>query len=134
MQKLMQICTLAFLAFLTIGQTYFPNSPVMMLTSSAPLILELRAAIVLGVLILALTRPPRTHYMRFILGVLACVLLVWAGYQTWEDNLEVLDGLAFLTAGASFGLASLELPAPQVTVEADPDPVPTKPIQLPLWS
>jgi hypothetical protein len=134
MQKFMQACTLAFLAFLTVGQIYFPASPLMMLTSSAPLILALRAVIVLGVLILTFTRPPRTFYMRCVLGVSASVLLGWAGYQTWEDNLEILDGLVFLTAAVSFGLAALELPAMRATVEVDDTAADRKPVQLPLWS
>jgi hypothetical protein len=62
------------------------------------------------------------------------VLLGWAGYQTWEDNLEILDGLVFLTAAVSFGLAALELPAMRATVEVDDTAADRKPVQLPLWS
>jgi hypothetical protein len=131
MQKFMQACTLAFLAFLTLGQIYFPMSPIMMLTSNATAVLALRAVIVLGALILTFTRPPRTHYMRFMLSLSACALIGWAGYQTWEDNLEILDGLVFLVAGVSFGLAALELPAMRAVVEEEPDK--TKPLQLALW-
>ena len=132
MQKFMQACALAFLAYLTVGQIYFPNSPVMMLTSNATLVLALRAVIVLGILILTFTRPPRTHYMRFILGVTACLLLGWAGYQTYQDNLEILDGLVFLTAGVSFGLAALELPAMQQPSEAQPTETETLQLSLRL--
>jgi len=134
MQKFMQACTLAFLAFLTIGQIYFPNSPLMMLTSNTTLVLGLRAVIVTGVLILTFTRPPRTHYMRLVLGVSASLLLGWAGYQTYQDNLEILDGLVFLTAGISFGLAALELPVMRAPTESAAGLSASESTQLTLWS
>jgi hypothetical protein len=59
-------------------------------------------------LILMFTNPPRNVALRSIVGVAAIAFIGWSGYMTYQNSMQILDGIMFLAAGIASLVAVLE--------------------------
>jgi hypothetical protein len=96
------------IAFLCIGGALFPNSPAMWLASTSVNFAWLRLGMMLVLIALLITNPPRNIILRVIVGVFATALATWSLYATYTNQMKLLDSLSLLEVSVSTGLAVLE--------------------------
>ncbi|HWT55502.1 MAG TPA: hypothetical protein VN031_00540 [Candidatus Microsaccharimonas sp.] len=78
-----------------------------LLTNSA--VFELaRVGLLLVLLALLFTTPPRHNTLRFFTGSLAFGIMLAVAYLTYNNLMNILDTLAFSGAGVVLGLTALE--------------------------
>jgi hypothetical protein len=102
-----------FLSFLSLGflltlSFIAPNAPEMWMASAATGYNVLRAALMVILLALLVTNPPRNVYFRCFVGLIAIALGAWSIWSTYEDHLQLFDTVSILAASVSMGIAVLE--------------------------
>jgi hypothetical protein len=90
----------------------------MWLASSATGYSVLRAGLILIILALLVTNPPRNKVFRMFVGFLATGLTVWVLTSTYQNHMQLLDSASILTATVSMGIVALEFqPTAEKTVD-----------------
>ncbi len=120
MQKFLQISSVGMALFIITGTYLIPDSALMTLAASGTYILILRELVVVGSVLLLVTKPPRSIFMRSALGMAAAMLGGWAVVNLYGADLPMLDGLLFVVASISFAIAALELPPLEARVQKYP--------------
>jgi hypothetical protein len=104
------ILSLTFLAlgFITVVSTINPDASAIWLASSAQSFDILRSSVMVMLLVLMFTNPPRNVVLRAVIGVAALTFIGWSGYMTYQNSMMLLDGIVFLAAGIASLIAVLE--------------------------
>lgn len=118
MSKLILFLTFLVLTILLAGGLIAPNDPTMWLASSATGYMALRAILMVVIVALLITNPPRNKVFRAFVGFLATGLFVWAVTATYQNHMQFLDSASILAAAISMGIVALEF---QPTVETTVD-------------
>lgn len=108
MNKFMLFITFVSLGFLTVLSTIDPNSSAVWLASPSQSFDILRSGVMVMLLVLMFTNPPRNVVLRTIIGISAIALTFWSGYMAYESVIQLLDGLVLLAAGLTSLIAVLE--------------------------
>lgn len=108
MNKLMLFITFVSLGFLTVLSTINPDASAVWLASPSQSFDILRGGIMVILLALMFTNPPRNVTFRIVIGFASVVLIGWSGYMGYEGMIQILDGLALLSAGITSLIAVLE--------------------------
>lgn len=108
MNKFMLFITFVSLGFLTALTTVDPNASAVWLASPAQSFDILRSGVMVVLLVLMFTNPPRNIVLRTIVGISAVALIGWSGYMAYESVIQLLDGLVLLAAGITSLVAVLE--------------------------
>ncbi len=108
MNKFMLFITFVSLGFLTVLSTIDPNSSAVWLASPDQSFDILRSGVMVVLLVLMFTNPPRNVVLRTIVGISAIALTSWSGYMAYESAIQILDGLVLLAAGITSLVAVLE--------------------------
>lgn len=109
MQRLIQLSAILAAGFITFGLYALPDAPLMQLASHSPEVYMLRWVIIVGCLALLATKPPRASFFRGLIGTAAIGFFLWTTYALYVGDFPLLDGLLFMIASVSFGLAALEV-------------------------
>lgn len=85
-----------------------PGSAIMWLADVSPVFTVIRLMMVIGLVGLILTNPPRKIIFRLFLGSVGIFLVGWALSSVYSDSLRIFDFLMFLQVGIAFGISALE--------------------------
>lgn len=96
------LCTLFTLGLLA------PDNSVMWLASTSLNFAILRAVLIITLLTLLVTNPPRNVYMRIFIGIISTFLVVWVLNATFNNQMKLVDTLSLLPVSIVAGLDILE--------------------------
>ena len=108
MNKLILSLTFLSLGFLTVVSTINPNISAVWLASPSQSFDILRSAVMFVLLVLMFTNPPRNVLLRAAVGVTAVAFIGWSAFMTYNNYMQILDGIIFLAAGIASLIAVLE--------------------------
>lgn len=108
MDKAVYSGTILICLVLVVGSGWFPDNAAMWLASTSVLMNIARAAVVMLMIGLLVTNPPRRLAFRALLGVAALGFLTAAMSRIYSGSIQLVDALIFLEVAISFGLAALE--------------------------
>jgi hypothetical protein len=102
-----------FLAFVCLGilltfGLVAPDNSVMWLASTTPVFTAVRGGMMLILLGLLVTNPPRNVYFRVITGTASLLLITWCLNAFYHNQLQLADFLSLMPAGIAAGIAALE--------------------------
>jgi hypothetical protein len=97
----------ALLTMLLISLSH-PNSSIMWLASTSGGATLMRAYLAGLALVLLCTNPPRHQILRALAGGTGVFLLGWAGYGLYANQMQIFDGLLYLSVGFIFAVTALE--------------------------
>ncbi len=120
MGKLIEILALLSIVTIFIGSVLFPESSFMWLATVTSNLTLLRIVLITLIATLLISGSLFDHHLHWLLGIFAVGLGSWALYGTYDNHLQILDGLSFL--GTSIALA-LEALQPNLEAEPAPEPV-----------
>lgn len=118
--KTLVISTLLFVLLLLAGSIYFPDTFLMSLADTSPTYLFLRAAIVVLLISILVTKPPRSLMLRGMIGSWSFLLAVQAIEALFSYELRLLDGLVFLEVAIILAIEALETRQIPVTKKHTP--------------
>jgi hypothetical protein len=102
-----------FMSFLILGilvtlSFLVPNTAAMWLASTASSYNLVRISLMIIVLGLLVTNPPRNTYFRYFVGLITVTLSIWAIAATYQNDMQFLDTISILATGISMGIVVLE--------------------------
>ena len=118
--KTLIISTLLFVLLLLAGSVYFPQTFLMSLADTSVTYQVLRVAIVLLLVSILVTKPPRSLKVRAMIGGWSFLLAVQAVEALFSYQLRLLDGLVFLEVSIILAIEALE--TRQIPVTKKPSP------------
>ena len=108
MSKVILLMSFFALNILLLFGLFAPNSPVMWLASSSVNFAFLRMVLMLVLVALLVTKPPRNIVFRICVGFLSVGLVSWSLVSTYNNQMMLLDTLVILQTCISAGLIILE--------------------------
>ena len=108
MTKAIVFLSFSILGFLVLISSFYPTASAIWLASTAEYYNYGRLMVMAILLFLLVTTPPRNILVRWSMGYTATVLAAWSIFNTYENNILLLDGFAYLAAAISIGIATLE--------------------------
>lgn len=117
MSKLLIFVTITTTVLLLVGGIYYPDNPMIWLASTSQDFAIIRSIIIVALIGLLFTNPPRKVVFRSALGVLSLALVMITTIQVNNYSIYVLDAFTFLQAAIIFALAAIE-PDPLAEDEA----------------
>lgn len=108
MGKLVILLAFASMALLEIGSYLFPADLIMWFANTSITYLVIRGVLMSLLLLLLVTKPPRRMLLRYVIGIVAVGTLVRVVNLTMQNDIQLLDGLAFLAASIAMMIAALE--------------------------
>lgn len=118
--KTLVISTLLFVSLLFAGSIYFPNTFLMSLADTTPTYLFLRGAIIVLLISILVTKPPRSLKLRGMIGAWSFLLGLQAIEALFSYELRLLDGLVFMEVAIILGIEALETRQIPVTKKHTP--------------
>jgi hypothetical protein len=101
------LALMALLTMLVISLAW-PASSIMWLASTSGPAVLLRGYLAFLAFTLLCTNPPRHPALRLITGVTAVMLLGWASYATYTNQMQFFDGVLYISVGLLFGATAIE--------------------------
>jgi hypothetical protein len=108
MGKAILVMTFFGLSILLIFGIINPTSPVMWLASTSAEFAVLRAVLMVVLVAMFVTNPPRKLVLRVLVGVVCTGLAGWALIATYENSMKILDTMIILESTVTSGLMVLE--------------------------
>jgi len=108
MSKLILLMSFVCLGVLLTLNLLFADSSILWLASSSQDINIVRAVMMFILAVLLVTNPPRNIALRSLIGATAIFVLAWCLRATYNNQMQVLDSLAFALASVAAGLDVLE--------------------------
>lgn len=124
--KTLIISTLLFVLLLLTGSIYFPQTFLMSLADTSVTYQVLRAAIVILLVSILVTKPPRSLKLRSMIGAWSFLLAIQAVESLLSYHLRLLDGLVFLEVAIILAIEALE--TRQIPVTKKPSPAKRIPV------
>lgn len=107
--KLLIGLTLGLVVVLIIGGLWFPASLMMAFAGSTVVYTALRIVMVVLLVALLFTKPPRSKLFRTMLATWSFALAVLATQLLMTYQLHLLDAIVFLEVAIIFGVEALEM-------------------------
>lgn len=108
MGKLVLFLSFVAIALLFVVSLVDPTNPIVWLASTSVNFAILRVVMMLGLLALLSTNPPRNIYLRMIVGLFAVGLTGWSLGATYQNDMKFLDTMTLLLFSTSAGIVVLE--------------------------
>lgn len=108
MSKVVLFFSIVSLSILLFFGLVDPNSPVMWMASTTEIFTYIRMALIVILVGLIVTHPPRNIHFRAFVGVVSVSVTSWALNATYNNEMAFLDTLALLQFSISAGLIALE--------------------------
>lgn len=122
MDKTLYATSLLFAVLLIFGSTLIPGSTIMSLASTTTAMEVVRGVLIVAMIALLLSRPPRHWLFRAGLGGIAATFAVITCSLFVGSSMHVFDMLLFAEAAIAFGLAALEIePAEEESMGLQPE-------------
>lgn len=104
--------------FLIVGTYVFPTSLLMWFASTSGFYVVARALLMVLLLGVLLSAPPRKVWMRMVMGIVALGLAGWGIGLAMTDSMHILDMIVFLEAGIAMGIEALEFTEEELLARA----------------
>lgn len=124
--KTLVIFTLMFVAMLFVGSIYFTDTLLISLADTSPTYQLLRAAIVVLLISILVTNPPRSLKLRSMIGAWSFLLGLQAIESLFSYQLRLLDGILFLEVAIILAIEALE--TRQIPITKKPSPAKRIPV------
>jgi hypothetical protein len=108
MSKLILWLSFIAVALLFACSLISPASPALWLASTATNYMIIRGVLMVMLLALIMSDPPRYVWFRVFVGFVSIGLAAWSLSSTYQNIMPILDGAAFLVASIAMGIAALE--------------------------
>ena len=108
MAKVLVFLSFVVLGFFVMVTALYPTSSVLWLTSTSTPYNYSRLVIMAVLLFMLFTTPPRNTLLRWTIGYGSIALASWSILNTYNNNIQLLDGMTYLLAAISTGTAALE--------------------------
>lgn len=108
MSKLMAFLSIVFLAGLYIGTKKYADYPLFTMATGSQIYQYVRLGLIGILAIQMVTRPPRHLIFRILSGSISIYVGVWAIYETYINQMLVLDFVTFLAAAVVIAIITLE--------------------------
>lgn len=108
MGKLILLLSLFGLGLLLILTLVAPGFSAVWLASTSLNFELLRAGLIILLLALLLTNPPRNVHFRAIVGLASLLLVGWCLVATYNNDMKLLDSMSLLMFSISAGITALE--------------------------
>ena len=86
-----------------------PQHPIMWMAETSPAFTVIRAVLIVVLIALLVTHPPRNVYLRTVVGMICLGIASWALTATYRNELHLLDSLSLLEVCILSGIAVLEV-------------------------
>jgi hypothetical protein len=117
MSKIILIMSIGCLSFLLFMGIFSPENPTVWMASTSSEFAALRFGLILVLLGLLVTKPPRNIYFRYFVAFISIGLMSWAMGATYTNNMKFLDTLILLEVAIASGIISLEYAGHQDRLE-----------------
>lgn len=118
MNRLIFGSSLTCVVFLLVGSYLFPDNTIMWFAGTSLGYTLFRLVMVIALVAVLITNPPRTMYMRLAMGALSLSLLFSGVVLLYSDVVHVLDMLLFVLLGVTFAIEALEFNEDELTDRA----------------
>lgn len=108
MDKVVYTGSILISSTLLAGSVFFADSAAMWLASTSVVMNVARVLLVVMMLGLLLTDPPRSRQFRAILAVAGLGFAGWAIARLFSGSVQLIDAVLFLEVSIAFGLAAIE--------------------------
>lgn len=108
MGKVLLFSSACGLLFLLVFGIHDPDNPMVWMASTSEEFVLLRGFLIVVLLGLLVTHPPRNVFFRSFVGLLSVSLAGWASYATYNNEMKFLDTMALLQFSISAGIVALE--------------------------
>ena len=108
MGKLVLALSFVAVSILLVFGLTAPDDPVMWLASTSPEFALVRLGILVALLALLVTNPPRNAVLRGIVGLFALGIAGWSISATYQNQMQFLDSMSLLLFSISASIAVLE--------------------------
>ncbi|HET9098736.1 MAG TPA: hypothetical protein VFN51_03915 [Candidatus Saccharimonadales bacterium] len=108
MSRTIQFLTLIVLMTLLIGCLIIPANPIFWLATATPTYTLVRAILIVLVYSFMVFGVPQYKFIRRTIAALSLALLGWALATTYNESIQLLDGLSIAAAGISLALSAIE--------------------------
>ncbi len=108
MSRVLIFSTILMTTALLVGAIFFPTNPIMWLGSTSADFVTVRAILIVLLIILLFTDPPRNILLRVVLGLSSIALLSWVSLEIYTYSILVLDVGIFMLAGIILAIEALE--------------------------
>jgi len=85
-----------------------PDSPVMWLASTSTTFAAIRTVLMIILIWLIVTEPPRNVYLRLLTGAASGLLVIWGLNAFYSNQLQLVDFLSLMPAAIAAGIDVLE--------------------------
>lgn len=100
--------TLLLVVGLLVGSIMYPTTTAMSLADTSPLFTAIRSSIVVLLVWLLLTKPPRSYALRIGVGAWALALATLTVVLLFSYQIRVFDAIIFLEVAVIFAVEALE--------------------------
>lgn len=108
MSRFILILSFVALTFLFVCSMIAPGSPAIWLASTLPAYQAVRLLLMVILLGLIVSDPPRFLWFRVVTGAVATVMTLWALSATYQNHMQLLDGASILIASIAMAIEALE--------------------------
>lgn len=108
MGKVILFLSAVGMSLLFICGIFFPDSPIMWLADTSPLFAALRAVLIVVLVGLLVTTPPRNVYFRTLVGMATLGVMAWIIPATYNNQMLWIDSLSLMSASLAAFIAALE--------------------------
>jgi hypothetical protein len=108
MAKIILFLSAVALSVLLFCGIAFPDSPVMWMAATTPDFALLRLALILMLIGLMVTNPPRNIYFRTVVSAVSVSLIFWSINSTYNNHMGFADTLSLLSVGIASFVTALE--------------------------
>ena len=115
MSRLVMLLSLLAISTLIIFGLVAPDASVMWLASTSQAYTYIRIGMAAIIVALLITKPPRNHLFRLVVGAFSSVLAYWSLSATYENHMAFLDTMTILTFSISCMIAVAEIDEEKVT-------------------
>lgn len=106
--KTLVILTMLFVLMLLAGSVYFPNTTLMSLADTSLTYTTIRGGIIVMLISILVTKPPRALALRGMLGSWALLLALRAIDALLSYEMHVLDSVVFMEVAIILAIEALE--------------------------
>lgn len=107
-KRLLTIMTTFLVGAMLFDGLYHPDAPLMWLASVAPNYAYMRAALIIVLIMLLLTNPPRSQHFRTFLAGFSCALFIGTLVLVSSYTVGLLDAVIFIEVAIIFMIEALE--------------------------
>jgi len=110
MKKVLIVATILFTTALMVCGTFYPNNPLMWLAGTTMPFEATRAVLVVLLLVLLFSHPPRALYVRYTIGAVSLMLFVGVAVLVENFQINLIDMIDLLEIAVIFAIEALESP------------------------